>query len=325
MGPRAIAHISHLERLSMNSVDLMSSKAVMASGRIAVRIADLTLVLASDDPDLTLGVTGAMEAFMTHSDQADMHVLVTWGDGKEFQVDHARTPLFDSGAVWHLSDEGGCYRFRFTSPRFGRFPYKVAAFNRDFTRGTIALNRLAFPAGRPSNPLEYPLDELMLLNMLARGRGVEVHACGVADADGNGSLFLGQSGAGKTTTARIWDQVPGITILSDDRIILRNVGGTIWMYGTPWHREGRLSHPGQVPLRQIYFLRHGSANVLVLQSSSDAMTRMFACSSPLFHSADALDFTLSLLNEITARIPAYELRFFPDRRVLDLLPHSRAC
>ena len=73
-------------------------------------------------------------------------------------------------------------------------------------------------------PLEYPLDELLLQGLLARGRGAEIHACGIADGSGRGLLFVGQSGAGKTTMARLWEGERGITVLSDDRIILRRVG-----------------------------------------------------------------------------------------------------
>ena len=83
-------------------------------------------------------------------------------------------------------------------------------------------------------PLEYPLDELLIINLLAQGRGVEVHAAGVIDPEGCGHLFLGQSGGGKTTISRLWQGVERAEILSDeDRIILRKEAGRIWMYGTP--------------------------------------------------------------------------------------------
>ncbi len=296
---------------------------VATTQQLYVQIAGITLSLVSDDPDLALGAAGAIEAFLIPQSEPDARIIVTTGDDVTDPAAQTQTSaLFDSGAVWRLTDEGSCYRFRFTSPLLGALPYKIASFSKDFSQGTIALNRAVFPAGQTVYPLEYPLDELILLNLLALGRGVEVHASGMVDGDGNGSLFLGQSGAGKTTMARIWEQIPGVTILSDDRIILRKVGETIWMYGTPWHGEGRLSHPGQAPLRQLYFLRHGQTNELVLQSPSNAVTRMFACSFPIFHSAEALEFTLGFMDEVAVRVPAYELRFLPDRRVLDRLPHT---
>ena len=123
-------------------------------------------------------------------------------------------------------------------------------------------------------PFEYPLNELLFIDLLAQGRGVEVHASGLIDPQGNGRLFLGQSGAGKTTISRLWQRLRGVRILSDDRIILRNEGGRIWMHGTPWHGEGLMALPARAPLTQIYFLRHSPSNSLVPQGKAEAVARM---------------------------------------------------
>jgi hypothetical protein len=294
----------------------------LTANELTVRIADLTVAMCSDDPTLPLGTAGTIESFLVSSPTPDTRLLITYGEETESSRRAATSTLFDSRAVWQVSNEEGRYRYRFTSPLFGAQPYKIATFSRDFTHGTIVLNRSVFPDRHTVYPLEYPLDELILLNLLARGRGVEVHAFGVIDTEGNGSLFLGQSGAGKTTMARIWETLPGITILSDDRIILRKIGASIQMYGTPWHGEARLAHPGQAPLRHLYFLKHGRANELIRQSTCEVVSRMFACSFPLFHNAEALNFTLGFMDEVAGLVPAYELRFLPDRRVLDLLPHA---
>ena len=60
-----------------------------------------------------------------------------------------------------------------------------------------------------------------MIHRLACGQGLEVHAVGIVDEIGRGHLFLGHSGAGKSTTARLWLEQPEIRILSDDRIVLR--------------------------------------------------------------------------------------------------------
>src|SRR5205823_7896354 len=111
----------------------------------------------------------------------------------------------------------------------------------------------------PPQPLDYPLDELLMISLLARGRGVEVHGCGVIDTNGVAYLFPGHSGAGKSTIARLWrDQ--GATILSDDRLILRLRDGRVWMYGTPWHGEEQFATAASAALSRIYFLQHAPFN-----------------------------------------------------------------
>ena len=97
-----------------------------------------------------------------------------------------------------------------------------------------------------------------MIHRLSRGEGVEVHAVGISDEQGRGHLFLGHSGAGKSTTARLWIDRPGVRILSDDRIILRVREGRIWMYGTPWHGDAGIASPDCAPLDEIYLLEHGA-------------------------------------------------------------------
>jgi len=79
---------------------------------------------------------------------------------------------------------------------------------------------LAGQAQVPS-PLDYPLDELLIMHRLTQEKAIELHGCGIVRADGAGNLFVGHSGAGKSTTTRLWTEVEDVEVLSDDRIIVR--------------------------------------------------------------------------------------------------------
>jgi hypothetical protein len=193
---------------------------------------------------------------------------------------------------------------------------------RSFTFGEVHLHRHYFPQDRSVYPLEYPLDELLMIHLLSGGKGVQVHACAVIDSLGNGLLFAGQSGAGKTTLAKLWRQEGEVVILNDDRIILRHTGGTLWMYGTPWHGEAGFAHPARVPLRRIYFLRHGQKNEIVSLQPAEAVGRLFAHSFPPFYSLAGLDFTLGFFEEVVTAVPCDDLRFLPDQRVIEFIRHQ---
>jgi hypothetical protein len=195
----------------------------------------------------------------------------------------------------------------------------VARVRKDFKRGGVLLHRPYFDCDQPIYPLEYPLDELLINNFLSLGRGVELHTSGVVDSQGNGHLFVGHSEAGKSTMARLWDDEPDAKILSDDRIILRNSGERIWMYGTPWHGEGGFVSPDRAPVTRIYFLKKGQENALVPQRRAEAVERLFVCSFASFYSAEALDFSLGFLGEVAKTVPCFELSFVPDKRVVEFI------
>src|SRR5271166_6551020 len=115
-----------------------------------------------------------------------------------------------------------------------------------------------------------------MMHRLALGEGVELHALGLADQDGSGYLFLGHSGAGKSTTARLWMRQPGVQLLSDDRIILRQQDGVYRMYGTPWHGDAGVSSPASAPLSAIFLLEQSPQHELLPIAQPQAAAELFA-------------------------------------------------
>ena len=293
-----------------------SSLPGLSSHRFFLRIAGLVIDVLSDDRELRLRVEGAGNSFLVSPTDSDIKVLARWGD---LSSERRGEKIFDSGALWQVYSENTSYQFYFTSTTLGPVPYKIARFDREFTSGEVYLHHPYFTRSQPLYPLEYPLDELLVINLLATGKGAEVHACGVKDSEGDGHLFIGQSGAGKTTLARLWENSPGITVLSDDRIILRREGPSLWMYGTPWHGEAELASSDRTLLKRVYFLSKGIKNELIPLRATDAAGRLFACSFPPFYSQQRLDRTLTFLVEVAETVPCYELRFLPDEKVLELI------
>ena len=66
--------------------------------------------------------------------------------------------------------------------------------------------------------------ELCLLTQLARHGGVLLHAAGVV-WEGVGLIFTGPSEAGKSTLSEFY-LARGAAVLSDERIIIRQIGDT---------------------------------------------------------------------------------------------------
>jgi hypothetical protein len=281
------------------------------------RVADIVFHIRSS---LNLRVEEPTQDFLVPQTTADITIETEWGD---LSPQPEGRKIFDSGGIWQLYQSGREYLFSFSSPLLRSIPYKLARINKDFTTGKILLHEPYFDHNQPVNVLEYPMDELLLINFLALGKGVEIHSCGIIDQLGQGRLFVGQSGAGKTTIARLLEQTEGITVLSDDRIILRQMGQAVWMYGTPWHGEAGLASPARAPLSQVYFLEKGSKNELAPQKRAEALGRLFACSFLPFYSHEGLAFTLGFLEEVVKTVPCHVLKWFPDRKVIELLDVRR--
>jgi len=291
------------------------------STSLCLRIAGVTVRVASTDPELCHCVSGATECFRVDSPDADIALAAAWGEPPGVP---ASPPIFDAGGHWQLYRDEGGLRFQFFAPQLGPAPYRVARFDPDFASGEILLDPRHFSSDVPVAPLEYPLDELLLANYLAEGRGIEVHACGVLDPTGRGHLFVGHSGAGKTTLARLLAGTEGLTILSDDRIILRGTPSGPWIYGTPWHGEAELASPAGGPLAGVYFLQHGPGNALAPIQRTSAAAGLFARAFPPFYRREALEFALRFCGEVAMTSPCQVLDFVPDRRVVEFLLRDAA-
>ena len=208
-----------------------------SQSQLAYHIAGISFGMTSSD-GLRMTFDASMQPFAMQKDVCDVELQVVLVDALTKPRQEA---LFDSGGLWSLYAEDRGYRLNFLRAFPGETPYKSAWFNKDFSAGRLELSRLFFNITKAIYPLEYPLDEVLMIHHLASGKGVEVHALGLVDDAGNGHLFLGHSGAGKSTSARLWQRQPGVQILSDDRIILRRDGGQVWMHGTPWHGDAGIA------------------------------------------------------------------------------------
>jgi hypothetical protein len=292
------------------------------SGTLTLDIAGLAIAVTAD-ADLPIAAEGSARKFVRvgTGPEPDVRIHAAWGEPR---VPDGAALVFDSGkGLWRLyRTVAGLLEIVFTSPALGPEPYQVASFTADWRRGRVTLRRAAFAERLPLYPLHYPLDEVFMVHLLARGLGVEVHAAGVVTPDGRGLLFAGQSGAGKSTLSKLWRAEGGVTVLSDERIILRAEAGGVWMYGTPWHGEGYIAEPGRARLGRVFLLRQGPQNGLRAVPATEAVARLFACGFTPFHDAQGLDFSLGLLAEVTRLVRCEELTFVPDRSAVSAVLSS---
>jgi len=288
-----------------------------AAREACLSIGGITFSIAADDPRLTSSREyDALRAFAVPPGPADVSVRACWLDSApDIQGDL----VFDSGGTWQLHRSGSDWLFTFQSAAGGAVPYEIARFDRTFSSGDVGLIRSHFEPGAAVYPLQYPLDELVMIHVLAQGRGIEVHGCALLDRAGRAFVFPGQSGAGKSTMARLWNGRTEVTLLSDERVIIRTDGRGLAVHGTPWHGDALLASPRSGELAAVYFLEHRTTHVIAPLARPAAAARLLACAFLPFHSAIAVDSTVASAERVACSVPCCALGFAPDRSVVDFL------
>lgn len=170
----------------------------------------------------------------------------------------------------------------------------------------------------------YDFLQVLLINYLAlHKKGVLVHGAGVKDIDGSGFLFSGKSGAGKTTTARIWHKHSKAMVLNDDRIIVRKINGKFRIFGSPWHGDFYDCPQALIEsatLNKLFFICHSSRNKARLVSKKEEAFRLFfPMLFPAFWEKECLENISSFSFDLVKNIPSYSLGFIKNEKVIDFV------
>jgi hypothetical protein len=306
-----------------------SESAVLTIGDVDLRIdSDSPLVDPPNSPYVFFSSPRVPDAAPDDSPaDIEVEVLTTASPANDSPV------LFDSGSAWSVQAEGDGYRLGFHRGESGPF-HTIACSDADTTHVRVYANQDVAPTEPPvqwiTNPVRYPLDQLLLMNHLAPRGGVIVHAAG-AVVDGKALVFPGASGAGKSTLSRLF-VVAGLgdSLLSDDRVILRwgtprvasaDAGGheRVETWGTPWPGDARIARNASAPLAAVLFLVKADENEMVPLSTGRAMRRLMPVVSCPWYDRERGGLVLDTCARIVEKLPCYDLRFCPDGDVVTLL------
>ncbi|HNR96344.1 MAG TPA: hypothetical protein PKH89_05150 [Anaerolineae bacterium] len=214
---------------------------------------------------------------------------------------------------WSLYRDSIFYQLEFRSSQPDQ-PLWVARFAEDARRVSIygSSEMLQQVPGGPAilNPVCYPLDQILLVYLLAGTGGLLVHAAG-AVVDDVAVVFPGRSGAGKTTLARVLQGEENVLLLSDDRVVVRRLAAGFHAYGTPWPGEAGVAHNLGAPLAALLFLAHGAENHIVPISPQEALRRLLQVASIPWYNEKLVGPLLGLCEELLLEVPAYQLCFTP--------------
>lgn len=153
--------------------------------------------------------------------------------------------------------------------------------------------------------------------------GISLHASCVV-SQGNAFLFLGKSGTGKSTHARLWvENFPETFLLNDDNPIVRVLDdGTIRVFGSPWSGKTPCYKACSAPLQAVTRLCQASENRYVSVTGIEAFSTLLPSCSAIKSSNLLHGGLCDTLARISSTVPAGILHCLPDPSAPRLLRQS---
>lgn len=246
------------------------------------------------------------EPFADEAEEAPLFELEVM-DGKAFH-------LSDTGDLWQcFHDEApylwlyrreSSYVFGFSNRR--EQPECLLFTSEDYRRGHLHLFGC---------PLSFALsNSLMLLYAFntATFDTLLVHAS-VVEQMGAAYLFLGKSGTGKSTHARLWlEHIEGSRLLNDDNPVVRLRKGEAWVYGSPWSGKTPCYQNERASLKAIVRLEQAPVNQITRLPLLPAYASLRPSCSCMNWDRRMADGVHHCVGEVARLVPSFLLRCRPD-------------
>ena len=172
---------------------------------------------------------------------------------------------------------------------------------------------------------------LMVLYALATaGLGTALFHSAVVSYKGRGYMFLGKSGTGKSTHARLWlKHVAGAELMNDDNPVVRfydDVDGKpgAVVYGSPWSGKTPCYRNVQAPVGGIVLLSQAPHNKIVRLRGVEAYAALVTSISGKRWDRSLADGLHATENALAKHVPVLHLECLPDEAAARLCNKSVA-
>lgn len=285
---------------------------------IPISIADILIELTSPLSAAELGIEERLGPFYAvgASGKPLARVALRWEESESAPAPSGDL-IYDPGSIWKMHRAGDQFFAAMTYGSDGSAPQA-----RSVLRANSVWNDLTLTEQRSGAAWQSLLDigagELILRTAILFTGGLVFHSSGLDD-NGKGIVFIGHAGAGKSTQAGLWSQVPGVVAMNDDRIAVRtNAGGAICC-GTPWGGTANIARNHRAPLSALILLEHGSENDIQRLTPSASAPLLLARAFLPYWDRALMQRAMANLNALLAHVPVYRLRCRPEPEVVSLV------
>ena len=168
-----------------------------------------------------------------------------------------------------------------------------------------------------NNNSEHSLPLAAICSRFAQFNTLFMHAS-VVDVGGNGIIFAGCSGVGKTTQAELWQRYKGADIINGDKAFVRYADSGFYACGCPWKGSSEYCLNTKTALKGIVVLRQANENRITRLDAAKAI-ELFMPHIFLPHwDTECLQNALGTLDKLTQEIPVWLLECRPDEEAVKL-------
>lgn len=209
----------------------------------------------------------------------DLDIEIVWGYGEPFAGFHVDVEKDESRVIYTRAD------------------YRIEV-DQNYRQAHMSVH--------DEYALKHALLNLYSAFITYRGWGLVIHSSCVIE-NSLAYIFSGQSGAGKSTVARLSQPRP---LLSDEASLVRIMGDQVTVFDSPFRSDTTPKLvDGGYPLAAIHLLKQASFVQRSLLKPSDGMLRLLDKAFYWAHDGEETKKVLRMYTQLVKMVPIYDLYF----------------
>ncbi len=229
-------------------------------------------------------------------------------DLKALEPGEVRDCMNDEAPYFWIFEKGGKFNFGFSYTK--NRPDCLLFAADDYSSATVYV-----PRSKSLRLTEFSLSNAMMLMYTfstSRYDTLMTHSS-VIRYKGEGYMFLGRSGTGKSTHSSLWlKHIEGTELLNDDNPVIRIIDGKAYIYGTPWSGKTPCYKNDFVPLKAVVRLSQAPYNRITKLSSLQAYASLLPSCSCMRWDKLSTDLLHKSVEKVISKVACWHLECLPD-------------
>lgn len=143
--------------------------------------------------------------------------------------------------------------------------------------------------------------------------------CSVVEHDRGCIMFAGDSGAGKSTQAELWEKYRGAEIINGDRGAICAENGEFYVHGVPFNGTSAICSNKRCRAEMLVLLEHGERNEIIKLDEASAFRMLLGKTTYYEWDRQSVENTLDILERFVRTVPIFLLKCLPDESAVRTL------